>query len=112
MTFPDNLTAHDYQHIEGHRRDEMTTEHAITFTPGPWTFNAARNAPQDLGGYLTGPKGEYLGDVQWRGNGPLLALAPELLDFCRAVVERYNTNDQLGGLGDWGSDLISKALGS
>jgi hypothetical protein len=62
----------------------------ITYTPGPWTFKAARNAPQDLGGYLTGPKGEYLGDVQWRGNGPLLAAAPDLLAALQAVLKVFD----------------------
>ena len=35
-----------------------------------------------------------------------------LLEFCVALRDRYNTDDRLGGLGDWLIDVIAKAEGA
>src|SRR3990167_2529250 len=34
-------------------------------------------------------------------NIRLKAVNEALLEFCRAVLDRYNTDDRMGGLGDW-----------
>lgn len=41
----------------------------------------------------------------------LFAAAPEMLEFCIALRDRYNVDDRLGGLGDWCNQLIAKATG-
>ena len=42
-------------------------------------------------------------------NAQLIVQAPEMLAFLLAVRDRYNTDDRMGGLGDWCIDLINKS---
>ena len=39
----------------------------------------------------------------------LKAVNEALLEFCRAVRDRYNTDDRMGGLGDWLLQVIDLA---
>ena len=89
----------------------MTTEH----TPGPWHVTPSA---EYAGSYEVSPAVD--GEPDWRyretedvaeANARLIAAAPDLLEVCGAIAERYNVDDRMGGLGDWLADVIARARG-
>lgn len=73
-----------------------STQHTMGPTPGPW------HSPKDHCGIYVLDGGECVADTVWlgeergterRANARLIAAAPELLEACRAVVERWEHGD-------------------
>ena len=78
----------------------------MSHTPGPWIVDAAF----DDSGYVRGPRGEYVADIELdeddpvlQANARLIAAAPELL----AVLQRYVIEAEASG-GWEGDDALFK----
>ena len=95
------------------------TEH----TPGPWTIEDQTQFPDS--GYIMGGIGErpsyicithpnvFLGSddpvAESLANAHLIAAAPRMFELLVAIDERYNTDDRMGGIGDWIKDVLAEA---
>lgn len=83
------------------------------FTPGPWIV-ASSGLVMGNGGLnnVALPYTYRDEPALTEANARLIAAGPDLLAFCLAVRDRYNTDDRMGGLGDWLNQVIAKAIGT
>lgn len=92
------------------------TEMKVAHTPGLWHARQAGTVFEVVvdarsGGQTLIAQVPMFGERNY-ANAHLIAAAPDLLEVAKAISERFNTDDRLGGLGDWLADVIAKAEGS
>src|SRR3990167_7076424 len=103
------------------------TQQEVKHSPGPWSAEWEGSqwrgwadgrciANVNSGARYTTKEHWASNRLRAEANARLIADAPRLkavnealLEFCRAVRDRYNTDDRMGGLGDWLLQVIALA---